>query len=196
MKAGKKLIYGVGINDADYNVNMIENGKRVRCVFYTQWKNMMARCYGKSTHKNQPTYVECSVDSRWHSFMIFKSWMETQDWKGKALDKDILFEGNKVYSPDTCMFVSRDVNNFFSPQKSKDLPLGVQPYGKCGKRYSAKIKTLGSKVQVCLGIFDCQYKAYDAYLKAKSQAAIHLANEQSDKRISDAIIKRFVTNPA
>lgn len=108
-----KLIYGVGVNDADYTVNgtISDTGERTRCVYYTQWKNMMARCYGKSTHKRQPTYVGCSVHPDWHSFMNFRSWMEKQDWKGKALDKDYKVEGNRVYGPDTCTWLTRLQNH-------------------------------------------------------------------------------------
>ena len=43
---------------------------------------------------------------------MFKDWMENQDWEGNQLDKDLLFEGNKVYGPKTCVFVTRMVNNF------------------------------------------------------------------------------------
>ena len=32
--------------------------------------------------------------------------------RDKHLDKDILFEGNKIYSADNCVFVTRIVNNF------------------------------------------------------------------------------------
>ncbi len=108
----KKLVYGVGINDADYKVNTLSpsGDKWLRCPIYTQWKNMMARCYGKSTHKRQPTYVGCSVHPEWHSFTRFRGWMVTQDWEGKQLDKDFRVNGNKVYGPDTCIFLSRKAN--------------------------------------------------------------------------------------
>jgi len=36
--------------------------------------------------------------------------MERQDWEGKHLDKDILIPGNKIYSPDRCIFVSSLIN--------------------------------------------------------------------------------------
>lgn len=112
-----KLIYGVGVNDADYAVNgtISDTGERTRCVYYTQWKNMVARCYGKSTHKRQPSYVGCSVHPDWHSFMSFRSWMEKQDWKGKALDKDYKVEGNRVYGPDTCTWLTRLQNSKCKP---------------------------------------------------------------------------------
>ena len=109
MKA-KKLIYGVGINDATYQVSDRSSGKEVRCPFYILWKNVLARCYSPAYQKNNTTYIGCSVDHRWYSFMAFRAWVETKDWKDKQLDKDILVLGNKVYGPDTCMFVDRKTN--------------------------------------------------------------------------------------
>lgn len=110
MKAGKKLIYGVGINDSYYQVTDKSSGKEVRCPYYIQWKNMLARCYSPAYQKNNRTYIGCSVDPRWHSFMNFRAWMLGQEWEGNQLDKDIMYHGNKVYGPDTCMFVDRKTN--------------------------------------------------------------------------------------
>lgn len=49
----KKLVFGVGINDADYNVYKtgIVDGKQTVlwiCPFYRKWKDMMMRCYSES----------------------------------------------------------------------------------------------------------------------------------------------------
>lgn len=94
----ESLVYGVGINDADYPVSARdENGKEWRCPFYKTWKNMLARCYSPAFQRNQPLYKGCSVDERWHRFSHFKSWMLEQDWEDKQLDKDRKFEGNQVY---------------------------------------------------------------------------------------------------
>ena len=66
-----------------------------------------------------PTYKGCSVSEEWLRFSNFKRWMEKQDWDGKQLDKDILFEGNKVYSAETCVFVTSVVNSFTSDSGAK-----------------------------------------------------------------------------
>ena len=46
---------------------------------------------------------------------------------GWELDKDILVKGNKIYSPDTCCFVPKEVNTVFTKRQSKrgDYPIGV-----------------------------------------------------------------------
>ena len=105
-KSKESIVYGVGINDADYQVSK----GSWRCPFYKHWKNMLARCYSPAFQRNQPLYVGCTVDPRWHRFSHFRSWMETQDWEGKQLDKDRKVLGNKVYGPDTCLWLTRKEN--------------------------------------------------------------------------------------
>ena len=127
------LIYGVGVNDADYAVTMYEEVGDVKrkqvwiCPFYQKWRSMLRRCYGKSFVTKNPTYIRCSVTKEWLVFSNFKSWMEKQDWEGKELDKDLLFPGNKIYSPETCVFVDSVINTFvIECNKSRgEWPIGV-----------------------------------------------------------------------
>ena len=117
-----RLVCGVGINDADYKVELKRvvgrvNGKPIReidwiCPFYYKWRNMLVRGYSRKLKDRHKTYEECYVCEEWLRFSNFKAWMEQQDWEGKQLDKDLLVIGNKLYSPSTCCFVSRQVNSF------------------------------------------------------------------------------------
>ncbi len=77
---------------------------------YKTWRHMLERCYDKKYQAKRPTYIGCSVCAEWHNFQIFAEWMSEQDYEGKQLDKDIKVKGNKVYSPDTCTFVTLDKN--------------------------------------------------------------------------------------
>lgn len=115
------LIYGVGINDADYNVYTLIDGKVTMCKFYERFKNMMQRGYSKSRNTGS------SVCSEWLSFSSFKSWMEKQDWQGMDLDKDILVKDNKEYGPNTCAFVPKRLNNLLGAVSASrgEYPLGV-----------------------------------------------------------------------
>ena len=61
--------------------------------------------------------------------------MEKQDWEGKFIDKDLLFPGNKVYGPDTCVFVTRQLNNLFTDHGGRGPhKQGVYKHGQ-SKRY-------------------------------------------------------------
>ena len=44
---------------------------------------------------------------------MMKQEMNCTDISNRQLDKDVLVPGNKVYSPETCHFVSREVNCMF-----------------------------------------------------------------------------------
>ena len=116
----RKPLRGVGINDASYEVYRKDVGI---CPFYKCWHSMINRCYSGDAS----AYKECTVCESWLTFSNFKKWMELQNWEGKHLDKDILIQGNKIYSPDSCAFVSRQVNNLFTDRFAERgvLPVGV-----------------------------------------------------------------------
>lgn len=92
-------------------------GKQTRA--YSIWKHMLERCYSHKLHKRRPSYRECVVARRWHCFQQFANDLITlegyNNWidpnTGYELDKDIKIPGNKVYSVETCMFVSKEVNS-------------------------------------------------------------------------------------
>lgn len=125
-------IYGVGVNDADYMVTKYVDGKHINCPYYNRWSGMLERCYSHKHNQAHPSYRETTVDNRWLSFMKFKSWMEKQNWKDRALDKDLLMPGNQKYAPYTCLFIPKELNNLIRPirVKSDGLPLGICLRGK------------------------------------------------------------------
>lgn len=111
----KKMLFGVGINDADYPVTTNKDGKSVSCPFFSKWSWMLYRCYDPVTLNNNPRYRGCFVCDEWLTFSNFKKWMEAQEWEGMELDKDIIIEGNKTYCPEACAFVHLRTNRFFVP---------------------------------------------------------------------------------
>lgn len=185
-----KLVCGWGINDADYQVQPVVNGKQVKCPFYKKWQSMVLRCHSAATQRNQPSYIGCSIVNEWKSFMSFRAWMLTKDWEGKHLDKDLRILGNKIYGPDTCLFVTRQVNNFFhSPQKDKGLSCGVSWHTR-DEVYTASCRDLNGK-RVHLGQYECPDKAEEAYLKYKHNLLAPLAGMQTDPVVRDAILSRM-----
>lgn len=192
-----KLIHGKGVNDADYEVCRTEkiNGKWKivwTCPFYMTWKSMIARCYSDKFKIDNPTYADCKVCEEWVLFSNFKSWMEAQDWKNKQLDKDILFPGNKTYSPENCIFVSKALNSFLNKNlRSKGkYPTGVNWHKRVNKFAASCRNPFSGKVE-SLGYFQNPESAHNAYLKRKNEIAIVYADMQTDKRIAEALIKRF-----
>ena len=157
-----KLIYGLAINDADYPVRPIINGKPVLCPFYSVWVSMLNRSYCKKSHQKKLTYIGCSVVDEWLTFSKFKSWMIKQDWKGKALDKDVLVQGNKVYSPLTCIFVTQSINSLLNKNAALrgKYALGVC-FNKCMGKYSSTCRVDGKNKH--LGFFYSPEEAHEVY---------------------------------
>lgn len=193
MRPRVKLIHGVGTNDADYNVTWREDGKEVRCRFYRVWSGMLERCYSKKSLIRRPTYAGCSVVKEWHLFSNFKRWMERQDWQGKELDKDILFKGNKIYSPETCVFIDGRTNTFTLENTASrgEFPLGVYYDKSKGALFSSCSNPFTDKYEK-LGRFNNKDAAHAAWKKRKHELACQLADLQTDERVAAALRVRYI----
>ena len=77
---------------------------------YQTWNNMLKRCYADTSLKRYPSYAGCTVSRGRHNFQVFATWFTDNYLDGYPLDKDIKIPGNKVYGPDTCMFVTPEEN--------------------------------------------------------------------------------------
>lgn len=106
---------------------------------YDRWANMIKRCYSKKFQSKNPAYKGCSVREDWHNFQNFAKWFYDNypnDGLDYHLDKDSIVKGNKVYSEDTCVFLSPEDNSKIAHEKEYEL---VSPSGDL-----VKIKNLTS----------------------------------------------------
>lgn len=183
-RAKNKKVYGVGINDADYQTN--------NCPIYWRWKGMLCRGYSKKLKDKYTTYEDCSVCDEWLYFMTFRAWVVEQDWEGKQLDKDILLRGNKVYCPEYCVFVDRDVNTFITDSKGKrgEWPLGVS-FQSARNKFRADCKAHTVRKTIYLGLFTCPQEAHQAWCRYKHSVALQLAELQTDTRVAEALRTRY-----
>ena len=206
-----KLVYGVGINDLGYKISRHESfideygNKKTRCVwtcpFYQTWLEMLRRGFSEKEKKRHPKYKDVTVCDEWLSASKFKSWMEKQEWKGLDLDKDILSEGNLIYSPETCVFVPSYINTLLV---TSDSIRGVWPLGVSllkdqiekgrPKIFRASIKDKRSKEykQKNLGHFVTPQEAHVAWQVAKCEViskrlAEYLKEDCFNERIFRAI---------
>lgn len=193
---------GVGVNNADYVVQKFEtvgcvNGKQKQkrvwtCPYYQTWVDMLKRCYSTKKQKLNPTYEGCTVSDEWLTFSNFKAWMEKQDWEGKQLDKDLLVEGNKVYSAETCVFVTQTVNLFTNDHGAKRgvWKIGVT-WSKGKGKFQSQCSNPFTKKRGHLGYFTCEQEAHEAWRKRKLELAYELAAIQTDPRVAKALIERY-----
>lgn len=189
----KKLIYGVGINDADYKVTQTVDGKATKCPFYSAWHSMLKRCYDPIEHKNYPNYIGCEVYEDWKYLSKFKLWMEGQDWEGKQLDKDLLVKGNKLYSPDTCCFLDSRINGFLTERqvsRGENALIGASIHKASGK-YRAYCNDPFTNKWEYLGLHVEQQVAHLAWKARKHYHALRLAEYEVDQRIKEALENRY-----
>lgn len=181
----RNLVYGVGVNDANYMTSIVtDEGKQITCPFYQKWIDILQRTQSEKYLIRYPTYRGCSICDEWLIFSKFKSWMESQDWIGKCIDKDIIKPGNKVYSPEMCVFVSQHVNLILTNRRRcrGSLPIGVSKYK---DKFISEISI--NKKHVFLGIYKTKEEAAKAYGKVKYNAIMELALIQTDKRVKDGL---------
>lgn len=168
MKKKDGLVYGIGINDADYKVHGVLNGKRVRCPYYSRWLQMLRRCYDEKS-SFRAMYIGVTVCAEWLRFSVFKAWMEKQPWQGNELDKDLLFKGNKVYSPETCCLIPDRLNCLFLGLSRHDFnKIGAQPRVLASGEtvWASTVKDMNTKSK-WLGTYKTQEEAHLAWRKAK-----------------------------
>ena len=197
-----KLIYGVGVNDLGYRVDLREElpkngGKRIQrsvflCKYYTAWKSMLRRCYSKKSLESYPTYIGTGVCNEWLYATEFRKWMEKQDWHGKSLDKDIISPGRKLYSPESCAFVLQATNKFVIARDAcrGEYPVGVDLFKRTGK-YRAYCGNPFTGKQEHLGYFSTPEEAHEAWRERKHELAQLVAARESDSRVVEALKKRY-----
>lgn len=148
---------------------------------YSTWKTMLARCYSESRLKASPTYNGCNVHEDWFNFQNFANWFNENYYEipgqKTTLDKDILLKGNKIYGPDTCIFVPEDINLLFVKRNANrgECPIGVN-YHKVSSKYKAECRNhSGNKKH--LGLYINKEEAFRAYKKYKEQLIKQIAND-------------------
>lgn len=121
-------LYNLGfIGEGNYTHN--SHGK-----IYDTWRNMFYRCYDNNFHHREPSYINCEVDEEWYNFQNFAQWYEDNYYEMPEekldLDKDFLYEGNKIYSPETCCFLPHSINMLIvkSNTTKGDCPVGINFY--------------------------------------------------------------------
>lgn len=153
---------------------------------YLRWTNMIQRCYNKKIHKYKPYYKDKKVCEEWLNFANFRIWYREHIIEGAKvdLDKDILCQGNKVYSPETCVFVEHYINTVFEDRSSKRRIVQNKE-----KQYEVCMIVLNKNI--LFGTFDTKEEAENGYITGKKDYILKLA-ESCKGKVQDCLYNAMV----
>ena len=196
------IIGGWGIYDCSrpYNWNSYESGKKVShwCPVFRKWASIIERSKSSKFKQRNPTYLDTDVCEEWKHFSVFERWLlqeqPNKNWENCQPDKDLLVVGNKIYSPETTVLVTAQVNGFIGCcNKARGVyMLGVSPC-KLSKRnpYQSHCRSPFSKDRGYLGLFPTELEAHLAWQTKKHEYACQLADLQDDRRVAKALRERY-----
>ena len=178
-------VYGVGyLGEGKYKAS--ENGKHTRA--YKTWNHMLERCYSDKFHEKQPTYKDCEASEEFYNFQVFAEWFNDNFYQIEGeimcLDKDILVKDNKIYSPDTCIFVPQTINSLFVKcDKSRgESVIGTSPLE--NGKYQVSCNMINPETRKFkseyLGRYDTQEKAFEIYKYYKEKNIKQVADYYKD----------------
>lgn len=168
-------VYGVGyLGVGEYGTKI--GGKTTQ--EYDVWKLMLRRCYDDKSQEKRPTYKDTTICEEWKNFQNFAKWYKDNYPKIEGvkfdLDKDLMQKDikNKVYSPETCTFLPKNINTFFTNKQSDNTSgfIGVG-WNKRDKRWIAQINLFGENKKKFLGCFTTPEEASQVYQSARAEQA-------------------------
>lgn len=153
------------------------------------WSNMVARCF---SDKRKYYYKDCTLHTEWLDFQVFAEWYELQIGcdSGYELDKDLMYSGNKHYSPKTCCLLPRDINQALSIFYKKDSYLKAGVSVRKSGTYRYKISK-GGKAKFSKP-YKTEMEAFHEYVKEKEIHIKELANAYKEK-LCPLVYERLLT---
>ena len=185
-----KTVYGVGyLGEGKYKVYIDQEHLE---PVYNVWRTLLGRCCTEKHREQFPAYAGCKVCDEWLCYQNFAQWWNENIYyvgnERMHLDKDIKYNDNKLYSPETCIIVPQSINEIFHisgrKNKDKDLPYTIKriPKGKYSVSYKGN----------SLGKYDSVEECVDIYMNAKRKH-IREKVEEMENEIPD-VVKNILLN--
>lgn len=136
---------------------------------YATWYDILRRVPKTVNCDNYlPSYSECEVCQEWLNFQNFAEWFEANYKPNFEIDKDLLYKYNKLYSPQTCCMIPKELNLFIIKRTNeRNLAIGVEKSNSPG--YISRCRNPFKKKSVFLGYYKTEVEAFDAYKQYKEQ---------------------------
>lgn len=178
-------VYGVGITGN--KIPTRKGSDKEHTKEYSAWITMLYRCYNEDFKKKEPSYIGVTCCDEWLYFENFYAWLHSQEnfnkWYNEShwhLDKDVIKKDNKIYCPEYCSLVPKNVNELFTNRKNHrgEYPIGVT-YNKINKRICARCCD-GYGNFIFLGYYNTEEEAFYAYKEYKEKVIKRVAQEEYD----------------
>ena len=138
--------------------------------------------------KKNLAYKDCEVDDIWFNLQNFGKWYEDNfyqiEGEKMCLDKDILVKGNKIYSPNTCIFVPKRINELFTKTNKNrgKYPIGIS-WKEKNKKFQVQCSVVENerKTMKYLGLYTDLDEAFKVYKDFKENYIKQVADEYKDK---------------
>ena len=181
----RRLVYGLGNTDI---TTVTEDGKYIRS--YLIWAAIIQRCVDPKYHAKEPTYIGTTICDEWKNYSAFKAWYDIHFQEEMQIDADLFKKGGKIYSPETCCFLPRQINTALITKSlhNKSGYAGVT-WSKQNKKWQTHTRTINGNGHI--GFFDDIKLASAAYIEAKQNHIKELAEKYKSlltKRVYDALM--------
>ena len=166
---------------------------------YSIWNGIYIRCY-----KDNRVYDGSYMCDLWKNDKdSFVEWWHSEyyecEGESMAVDKDLLYPGNKEYAPDKCCIIPQTLNTMLSNCKkhkvkwksSLNLPLGVR-YDSKMKMYYGEIKPFGHDEIIKLSYWETPEQAFEEYKIHKQADILIMADKYKNKvprKVYEALLK-------
>ena len=167
-------------------------------VAYSIWNVIYIRCYKDNNSSFMCDLWRYNKDS-------FAEWWVSEyyecDGESMAVDKDLLFSGNKEYTPNKCCIIPQTLNTMLSNCKKHklpkwkvarmELPLGVR-YDSGMEMYYGEIKPCGHDEVVRLSYWNTPEEAFEEYKRHKQADILIMADKYKNKvtkKVYDALLR-------
>lgn len=150
-----------------------------KTLSYKKWVDIIHRCYRNSL--NTLAYQECTVCDEWKNYQNFAQWFEENYYEvpniTMSIDKDIIKKKNKIYCPEYCCFLPRNLNAIFERLnvcKRGKYPVGVS-FSRVVKKFEAYTHKNGKKIH--LGFYHTPKEAFYVYKEYKESYIRDMADK-------------------
>ena len=169
-------------------------------VAYSIWNGIYKRCY-----HDDDAYEGATMCEQWlNDKDAFAEWYSANYYEvpgeSMAVDKDLLYPGNKEYAPDKCCLLPQTLNTMLSNcrkhkmpkwRSGKNLPLGVR-YDSSMEMYYGEIKPCGHDEVIRLGYWNTPEQAFEEYKRFKQADILMMAARYKSsipKHVYEALLR-------